>query len=121
MGLNVSHDCFDGAYSTFSRFRTELGNQIGINVSEYAGLGGNKSQSSVTHNIRPLLFHSDCDGELTVEESKQVLKGLEELLVEFDPTKFNSKMAMEDFLYRVRNFTEGLNKAIKKNQIVTFG
>lgn len=82
MGLDTSHDAWHGPYSSFNDFRKWLAIQIGINLNEYAGYGGNgtKDLQSIPHDIMPLLNHSDCDGELTPDECRLIAKGIKEIL-----------------------------------------
>jgi hypothetical protein len=71
MGLDISHDAFSGAYSTFGRFRREIARVVGVkfpphndpeldNVFIYFPEG--------FEDRAPGLFeffcHSDCDGEI---------------------------------------------------------
>ena len=93
MGLDVSHDCWDGAYSSFNRFREELwdASDRDINVvghwSDEDSLGRRKGpgplfvdhckdaghedndrtfceQHQASDALDYLLNHSDCDGNL---------------------------------------------------------
>lgn len=70
MGLDTSHNCWHGPYSSFNRFRYSLGYQIGINLNDYSGYGktGVKDLTKIEHELMPLFNHSDCNGILTVEE-----------------------------------------------------
>lgn len=83
MGLDTSHNAWHGAYSSFNRFRYWLADKAGINLDEYYGYGSLKAKkelSSIKHKIMPLLNHSDCDGELTPAECKQIAEGIDEIL-----------------------------------------
>lgn len=40
MGLDVSHDCWNGAYSAFMRFRSNLAAAIGIDIMNMENFGG---------------------------------------------------------------------------------
>jgi hypothetical protein len=119
MGLDTTHGCWNGAYSSFNTFRHNLANQIGINLDDYRGYGGEKDLESIEHGIMPLLNHSDCDGSLSVEESKSIAEGLSFILddltlppeEEFNP--YNLK-------FKIERFRNGLLDAIENDEIVEF-
>ena len=118
MGLDTTHNCFHGPYSTFNRFRYSLGYQIGIDLDEYKGYNkdGAKDLSKIEHELMPLFNHSDCDGRLTIKESKSIVKGLNIVLenfVEKDKYDFNFKEL-------ITQFRDGCLDAISKKQMVKF-
>ncbi len=88
MGLNVSHDAWEGAYSAFNRFRREIAAAMGGSWPPhddktldpncwYWGDGYNEQ----THpGLMELLAHSDCDGEISPEICAKVADDLEALL-----------------------------------------
>ncbi len=82
MGLNTTHGAYDGPYTSFNEFRQWLASQIGINLYEYIGYGdnGTKDLTTIDHDIMPLLNHSDCDGILTPQECRQIVKGLNQII-----------------------------------------
>ena len=118
MGLDTSHNCWHGAYSSFNRFRYSLGHQIGINLDDYIGYNnkGTKYLNSIQHELMPLFNHSDCDGVLTIEESKQIAVGLNKVL-----ENFNDKIEADyDFKENIIQFRDGCLDAISKNEIIDF-
>lgn len=118
MGLDTTHNCWHGAYSSFNRFRYSLGKQIGINLDDYIGYGDNGTLdlNNLQHDLMPLFNHSDCDGALSVEESKKIANGLNQVL-----GNFNDKLDMDyDFKEKVTQFRDGCLDAISKNEIVKF-
>jgi hypothetical protein len=48
------------------------------------GFGGKKPWDSVTTALRPLLDHSDCDGQLSPEDAATVAPRLTEVLDKWD-------------------------------------
>lgn len=139
MGLDFSHGDAHWAYSGFMRFRTKLAAEAGIalqcmesfawNLSElkpykaitiygdsdkkeYIGIQPVIAWSSINDAIKPLLNHSDCDGELTVKECKKVLPRLRELISKWD----------DDDLDKVRaiKLADGLKDAIDAKEIFKF-
>ena len=118
MELDTAHDCWHGPYSSFNRFRYSLGHQIGIDLDDYAGYGktGVKDLTKIEHELMPLFNHSDCDGILTVEESKQIVIGLNKVL-----ENFNDKIEADyDFKENIIQFRDGCLYAIERNEEVDF-
>lgn len=102
MGLDTTHDAFHGPYSSFNKWRHWLAHQIGINLNDYFGYGGNgtKDIESIDHPLMPLFNHSDCDGELTPEECRQIIKGLKDILstTPLDTSFFSNYWLTERFM-----------------------
>lgn len=118
MGLDTSHNCWHGPYSSFNRFRYSLGHQIGIDLDDYAGYGktGVKDLTKIEHELMPLFNHSDCDGILTVEESKQIVIGLNKVL-----ENFNDKIEADyNFKENIIEFRDGCLDAIERNEEIDF-
>ena len=117
MGLDISHDCWNGPYSSFNRFRKSLAQQIGIDLNEYIGYGneGIKDLTSINHDLMPLFNHSDCDGRLSINESKQIAKGLDSILL-----NLNNEIVDCDFKESIIKFRNGCLDAISKNETIIF-
>lgn len=118
MGLDTTHGCFHGTYSKFHRFRKALAAQIGISLDEYKQYNdkGFKDLRDLKGDLIPLLNHSDCDGELSVEECKMIERGIANVLA-----NFNDKLGHDDdFGERLAQFREGLLDAIEKGEVVVF-
>lgn len=91
MGLDFTHSEAHWAYSGFNRFRTELAKHEGIDLNAMEGFGlmwrmygeGEHpalSWDTIDTPLKPLLNHSDCDGELTPEECAQIAPRLREAI-----------------------------------------
>lgn len=71
MGLGFTWEGWDGeetagwSYSGFFDFRRRLARQIGVNLDDMDGYGGEKSWEYVVDPIKTLLDHSDCEGEIS--------------------------------------------------------
>lgn len=118
MGLNTTHNCWHGPYSSFNAFRFALARQIGINLDEYDGYNskGTKDLETIEHDLQPLFNHSDCDGDLKVEESVQIVKGLNNVL-----DNFNEELQMPtNFKENIIQFRDGCLEAIHNNEIIKF-
>ena len=118
MGLDTSHNCWHGGYGRFNRFRYSLAEQIGINLDDYIGYHENakKNLSEINHDLQPLFDHSDCDGNLDVDDCIKIVRGLNQVL-----KNFNDKIeADSDFKERIIQFRDGCIDAISKNESVEF-
>lgn len=98
MGLDTSHDCWHGSYSSFSAFRSALceAAQLGPLV-EYVGFGGAKPwPDPATEPLVVLLDHSDCEGEIETSSLLPLARRLEEvapLIVERSPLPWMASAA----------------------------
>ena len=79
------------AYSGFARFRRTIAAMEGIDLDNMYGFGGSINPNckqipwdTVDSPLKPLLNHSDCDGELTPEECAQVWPRLEEIVQQLE-------------------------------------
>lgn len=83
-------------------FRVALANEIGLDLKAMRGFGDfaedGKPWDGLTDPICLLLNHSDCDGELTPEESKRVAPRLRELVADWpdDRDKLNALTLADD-------------------------
>ena len=123
MGVDVSHDCWQGPYTAFHRWRTKIAEVAGYTDQWPDGLLiGNHEDSedflSGTWKKTPddpiliLLCHSDCDGEITVEHAKALADRLEGLL---------PKLRGGDYRQRTEQFIAGLRDAAAAGETVEFG
>ncbi|MCX5407474.1 hypothetical protein OHA37_26875 [Streptomyces sp. NBC_00335] len=80
MGIDFSHGGAQWAYSGFALFRKTIANHEGIDLGKMQGFGGNRHWDSVATPLRPLLDHSDCDGELTPAECREVAPALRRIV-----------------------------------------
>lgn len=112
MGLDFSHCNARWAYSGFMRFRRKLANEIGMDLSKMEGFDGDIPFSNYKDDIIPLLDHSDCDGELTVEECKKVAPRLRELVSTWEDTDRDKKIALE--------LADGMDYALERDEPLRF-
>lgn len=85
MGLDTTHDCWHGSYSSFGRWRVALTQAAGLpSLNEMAGFSkGSAPLSWEPYRSDPLVLlldHSDCDGELAAEDCGRIADRLDELL-----------------------------------------
>lgn len=101
MGLDFSHTDAHWSYGGFGRFREALAQHEGIDLDRMEGFrryGDNRpriSWTTINSPLKPLLDHSDCDGELTPDECRQVAPHLREVAVALwpDPSNYNRRHA----------------------------
>ena len=124
MGLDTSHNAWQGPYSSFNRFRHWLAEKIGINLKEYYGYGGNQNKklSSIEHKIMPLLNHSDCEGELTPAECKQIAEGIDEILNALSKKEIEDPENQYSFSHinKAKQFRDGCILAHSLNESIEF-
>ena len=95
MGVDFSHGVGSRSYSGFQLFREEIAAEIGINLDEMEGFGGDWLWDGVEDSVRPLLDHSDCDGHLTPDECRLVAPRLRELAADAAFSRFNEQFATQ--------------------------
>lgn len=118
MGLTTSHDFYSGGYGGFMDFRTRLAAKIGVSLLQMQGYTENGIPwSTINHGLVPLLYHSDCDGHLTVSESKKIVEGLNDVLNKLTPEDKKHPF----FEKQIIQFRDGCLDAIKNKQKVIFG
>lgn len=105
MGLDFDKSEAHWSYSGFHQFRRRLAATIGVNLDSMQGFGDlsaviGKTQgarpiswATVNDPIAPLLYHSDCDENLSPEECETVGSRLREL-VSFWPDDRHKRQAL---------------------------
>ncbi len=95
MGLDFSHGNAHWTYSGFNRFRKRLAAAIGFDLDEMDGFKLNgRSWNDMKDAIKPLLNHSDCDGDLTPDECRQVEPRLREIVSAWPDDDFDKQQAL---------------------------
>jgi hypothetical protein len=80
VGLDTTHDCWHGAYSSFGIWRNAICEAAGFGpLRNYAGFGGILAFPP-DDALTALLDHSDCDGDLKWEICGRLADRLEELV-----------------------------------------
>lgn len=124
MGLDTSHGAWHGPYSSFNRFRYWLAEKIGINLNDYIGYGDNAQEelTSIDHKLMPLFNHSDCEGELTPSECKQIAEGIDEVLnnISKEEAEHPSNAYSFSHLNKAKQFRDGCILAHSENENIEF-
>ncbi len=116
MGLDTSHNAWHGSYNSFYTFRRSLAKLIDIDLDQCLGFGGTMDLESIKHDLIPLLNHSDCDGELSVKEAEQIVKGLDLIVLNIHKTG----IPYIGFIDQLIRFRDGCKLAIKLNEPIDF-
>lgn len=134
MGLNISHGAFDGAYSSFNRFRQFVLRSIGgsypphkdnnldndffyfedsFNIEEHEGL-------------KEFFYHSDCEGNISPEMCKKVADELEQIMSQMKE-EAKKDMFGTGHIFRsggymavVENFIKGCRSAHENDEYLEF-
>lgn len=80
MGIDFSHSDAHWSYGGFGRFRAAIAKHEGIDLGAMQGFGGELPWEPVATALKPLLDHSDCDGELSPEDCATVAPRLREVI-----------------------------------------
>lgn len=113
MGLETSHDCWHGAYSSFSQWRHWLAAQIGVDLDSMQGFGGGGRWVDVESGLVPLLDHSDCYGQIMPDDAARIADAL-------DAIAENANPADEWEISRARQFSAGCRLAAEANEHIHF-
>lgn len=120
MGLDVSHDCWSGAYSAFMRWRTKLAEVAGfpplVKMAGYdsPGLSWRPYEKDP---LTTLLDHSDCEGKLAAADCAPLAARLEELLPKLDGEGGGHIGLWRD---KTERFIAGLRRAAEAGEDVEF-
>lgn len=114
MGLDFTHCGAHWGYIGFGRFRQRIANALGHIGNYYESLlnGEPVEMGKYADDIKPFLFHSDCDGELTPDEMKKIWPILEHVVKLWDDNDCDKQQALE--------LISGMKYAISKNEPIVF-
>jgi hypothetical protein len=135
MGLDITHDCWHGAYSAFSRWRNELARVAGYQFTtgehgrQYvalpwedftnANLMGEWGSMPGDDPLLWLIVHSDCDGVLHPEQGALIAARLEELLPQLDDIHAIGHIS-PSMRAKTQAFINGLRAAAEAGEDVEF-
>lgn len=121
MGLDTTHDCWHGAYSSFNRWREKICQAAGYgDINERIGFGG-KTPWPDNYPLVILLGHSDCDGKIHHKDCDAIANCLEELLPSLRRID-SEETAPQGYSYTecTQSFVDGLRLAASKKENVEF-
>jgi hypothetical protein len=127
MGLDTSHDCWHGAYSAFTRWRTALGRAAGLPIGKVPLFGGgaptidwpDTTKLDQTDALRILIEHSDCDGEIPWQVCGPMADRLEALLPELEKLG-DGGGHIGNYVAKTKQFIDGLRLASAHQEDVEF-
>ncbi len=119
MGLDTTHNCWHGSYSSFMLFRIAIARKLGINLRSMKGFG--TKPGIAWDDLKPdpiyvLLNHSDCDGHIEVADLIPLADRLDELAATPIPCQNGSW----DWAERAKQFADGCRLAASQKQPVLF-
>ena len=130
MGLDTSHDCFNGPYPQFHRWRTRIAEVSGygelwpdhimdmIDVAEDGDVVDGTWNKPPKDPILILLCHSDCSGSIAPDDAALLADRLEGLLPNLHGGYEGDYD--DDFKALTETFIAGLRAAAAENESVDF-
>lgn len=133
MGLDVTHDCWQGAYSAFSRFREEVALAAGYKIVEdgiyrYTDIDWSvitdenlqgEWETPPDDPLLVLLIHSDCDGKIPVAYCEHLATRLEQIIPNLRETG-EGHLRFGGVKGAAQRFANGLRAAAQANEDVEF-
>jgi hypothetical protein len=125
MGLDISHNAFHGAYSSFMRFRLAIVEAVGGTYERPSYLLPDGYEKENAPGLHEFLSHSDSDGEISPESCKVIADELEAILPkieEMDLNEYEWGHITRDggILAVTKRFIEGCRKAHEANEPLNF-
>ena len=141
MGLDVSHDCWSGAYSAFSRWRNEMARVAGYHVRpvSYDDHGSYETvlidwghlpdgcldgawPETPADPLMVLIAHQDCEGSIFRDQQIPLAERLEELApLVIEPEGWNGHVGRNGgFAACALQFAKGLRDAYAADETVEF-
>lgn len=114
MGLDTTHECWHGSYSSFNAWRRWLAGKAGFDLDSMLGFGGHTDWSTVSSGLVPLLNHSDCDGEISPDDAALIAPALDEVVE--NATEQDEPWMVE----RARQFSRGCKVASSLKEHIEF-
>lgn len=141
MGLDVSHDCWHGAYSAFSRWRDKLAAVAGYEIAKVTWSDGDTFMNgrdtilidwghiteanlmgewaeTPADPLFVLIAHSDCDGYVRLAQAAAVADRLEELLPLLPDEEAPGHIG--HWRTKTQAFIDGLRLAVERGEDVEF-
>lgn len=119
MGLDTTHDCWHGPYSSFGRWREWVAAQVGIPLKQMAGftIDGISWECMRADPLHILLSHSDCDGKLRWFDCKAIALRLLEI---YRRTKDTDTCEPQSMRWATLRFALGCMRAYRARENVGF-
>jgi len=134
MGLDTTHDCWHGPYSSFMKWREKICEIAGYgNINDREGFytkfdwhrGGTKKAvpwpSYESDALIILLHHSDCDDDISHTDCEAIADRLEECLPSVRRADHGNIIYPNYFENKTKEFIKGLRNASAMKENVIFG
>jgi len=140
MGLHVSHDCWTGAYSAFSRWRNKIAEVTGYGLMdptpeeqaeghygkypalEWSGIEERNFfgewDRTPPDPLVVLFAHSDCEGVIKPAQAEPLLKRLEQILPLMPDEPAPGHIG--NWREKTQTFIDGLREAVALDEEVQF-
>ena len=132
MGLDTSHDCWHGPYSSFNRWRNELARVAGYQFKKYDYIEApvidwdNLTQEQLMGEwentpadpLIVLIAHADCEGVIHPAQAEPLASRLE-YLMGLLPAE-NMIVGIPNYHSRTQAFIDGLRLAVANGEDVDF-
>ena len=131
MGLNTTHDAWQGPYSLFHEWRTVVARAAGYKIDgdmwaldaelPYGAIDG-EWEKTPSDPLVVLLAHSGCDGEIRPAQAGALADRMEELLPSIEKADNLEDLGPDDYgVFATRRFIDGLRRAVEEGEPVLFG
>lgn len=110
MGIDFTHCDARWSYGGFDRARTRLAKEFDIVLQEMVGFGGNVPWDHSRSPVMYLLDHSDCDGNLSPEQCREIAPALRAAVASWPDDDYDKKTFLElaDGMEEAADFGEAL-------------
>lgn len=112
MGLVISHDAYEGSYSNFNSWRSDVALLIGVDFFKMENAFGDIPWSTLPKDdLHILLNHSDCEGQFSWQEANKIANRLTQLL---------PLIKDERCLLVTKRFINGCDEAVRLKESLLF-
>jgi hypothetical protein len=115
MGLDVTHACWHGGYSSFNMWRRTVAKAAGLDFDNE-----NQCAAMEPGPLRTLLMHSDCDGIIAAGECGPLADVLTALLPEIERLSPFPRGIPRNRAEDTEQFIAGLREAFAAGEDVEF-
>lgn len=124
MGLDTTHDAWHGPYSSFHHWRIAVAQAAGLSIYEKPLKSEGKHPMWVMPDEDDILFvlltHSDCEGEIAVEDCAPLADRLEGLLPAIIADEAKEYGYPDYYTTSTQAFIKGLRLAASLNEPIEF-
>ena len=112
MGLDFSHCDAHWSYSGFMSFRQRVANACGLPGNLFQHYDDGTFNQLKDHAVFPFIDHSDCDGELSVDEMQSVIPVLRDVVKQWSDDDYDKIQCLR--------LIDGMEKAVAAGEPLEF-